>query len=259
MIVTRWKGYALGCFCIAQAIYLILTNAFQFLPRSYQEPASEIDIRTHRTGVLTDVKPIQAGIEMLGRCLDHYAELSGQVQAWSLFASSFGRQSIFPEIEVQTGDADGLVVHMNSTIEPENLETYLRWPSPASRLASYEFFLVSIAWNYSEESLRDHGADWQKGLRDFVRQNQNSLKAYLCWNNRMFHDRYPGRSEPGWLILKAKIYPSPAPGGVRAGTVLELPLARWSPCRRTAAGFLEVEPYDPLHHEFVTLSSKDKE
>jgi hypothetical protein len=253
-----WRSVLLGLFVAGQLVYLLLSNLIQLVPRELPPPSGELDIRVQREGTATGVRPAQEVINSLGTAIDRYGELTGQVQAWSLFAPVFGTQSLIPIVECYCSDGSGLkrITLIPKTL-PDDPDHYFRFPSSYSRLAAYEYLLVVVYLNYSAASLAQRGPEWRTAVLARVRDQQKSLEAYFRWNLRMFQLRYPDLATSSEMILSVRIIPSPKPGEALRPPAFTVPLARWRPARQQGLRFLSVEAYDPTTGEFVRLSSGD--
>ena len=253
----RWRSVLLGSFVLFQFIYLPLANLMQLVPREMPEPHGELDIRVQREGTFSRVRAVQESANGLGTLFDRYGELTGQVQAWSLFAQ-FGTHSLFPVVECSFVDR---VNFTEITIEPnwmpDDPDRYFRWPTANSRLYGYEFLLAAIYWRYSEESLREHGPEWRRALSERVRDQRKSFEAYFRWNLKLLRTNYPDRPLPETMVLNVRVFPSPPPGETLRPASFLLPLARWYPERTPQPGFLPIEAYDPLTKQFVSLPIED--
>lgn len=252
---SRLCSVLLGVFVVGQLIYLPLANLLQLVPREMPAQKGEFDIRVQREGTASNVRFIQESINGLGTAIDRWGELSGQVQAWSLFAPEFGTQSIFPVVTCVPGD--GLVrITLQPKIFPEDPANYFRWPGPYSRIFGYEFLLAAVYWGYSEDSLKRHGEEWRREVLDRVRRQQRSLVAYFQWNLDMFPKLDPDSPLPREMILQVAVFPTPRPGSNERPPSFLVPLARWAPDREEP-GFLPVEAYDPVARQFVRLAIEE--
>lgn len=246
-----WRSVLLGLFVLFQAAYLPISNLIQLVPRQLSKPSGDLDIRVQRDGTTTDVRPLQSIINNLGTAIDRYGELTGQVQAWSLFAADFPTNSVFPVLQFVR--ADGSQYSMHSRIMPNDPDHYFRWPGSLSRLNSYDYLLAVVYVHYSDESLRERGDEWRDAVRDRVRRQQRTLEAYFRFSLGTFRQLRPDCPTPREIILNVVVRPSPRPGSLERGPETELPLARWFPDREVPAGYLPVEAYDPVAREFIRL------
>jgi hypothetical protein len=237
------RSILLGLFVVFQLLYLPLSNLLQLVPR--EMPAQEgDDIRIQRVGTVTANRPVQETINGLGTFVDRYGEASGQAQVWSLFAD-FRNQSIYPIVEFEFGENDERFLMRNEPVlMRSDPQRYLRWPSPSSRLMSYEFLLAVVYWRYSEQSLEQRGPEWRDAVRDHVQHQQKSLQAYFRFQLATLKRLHPELPEPRAGILKIVIHPSPKPGERNRPPAYTLPLARWSPDSSIAA-------YDPVEKKFA--------
>ncbi|MCE9530406.1 MAG: hypothetical protein K8T89_04635 [Planctomycetes bacterium] len=251
-----WKAILLGLFVLFQVVYLPLSNLIQLVPREMPVQRGEFDIRIQREGTATDIRFIQEGINGLGSAIDRYGEISGQVQAWSLFAPDFGKQSIFPVMETKTSH-DGIVrwIQLNPKHLPHDPNNYFRWPGQLSRLDSYDFLIAIIYWNASETSLRERREEWRQAVLDRVRQQQRSLQAYFGFSLKLYHQLRPELPPPSEMILRVIVFPTPLPGSRERPPTFMIPLARWRPNTEPTPGYLPVEAYDLVLEKFVPLAT----
>jgi hypothetical protein len=248
-----WRSVLLGLFVLFQVIYLPLANLMQLVPRELPEHRGELDIGVQREGTASQIRPVQQAINGLGTAIDRYAEVSGQTQAWSLFAPDFAVQSINLVTSIRCRDGGRETVFTLEQDVPSNPDRYFRWPRPDSRRIAYEFLLAAVYWRFSEESLQQRGAEWREAVLERVRAQQRSLQAYFNWELRRFRDAHPDQPAPFEIVLSVRILPSPKPGEAGRGPTLIMPLTRWFPDREVGQGFLPIEAFDPVAKEFVRL------
>lgn len=244
------RSILLGLFVLFQLIFLTLANLMQFVPREMPAQKGEFDIRVQREGTATSVRPIQDTINALGTVIDRYGEVSGQVQAWSLFAPEFGTQSVFPSVECMTDNRRVTIHPKHLPADPAN---YFRWPGPLSRLNSYDFLIAVIYGNYTEQSLAERGEEWRDAVLQRVRDQQRSLEAYFRFSLKLFRELYPDLPTPHEMIVSVIVTPSPFPGQTERPPSLTVPLARWLPDQQPQAGCLPIQAYDPVAKQFVRL------
>jgi hypothetical protein len=253
--VTRpsWRSVLLGLFVLFQIIYLPLANLTQLVPRETPQQRGELDIGVQREGTASRIRPVQQAIDGLGTAIDRYAEVSGQTQAWSLFAPDFAVQSIYlvTSFRCREGGRESLFTLEQDV--PADPDRYFRWPRPDSRRIAYEFLLAAVYWRFSEESLQQRGAEWREAVLDRVRAQQRSLQSYLGWELRRFREAHPDQATPVEIALSVRILPSPKPRESGRVPALIMPLARWFPDRAAEPGFLPIEAFDPSVKEFVRL------
>ena len=233
-----WRAILLGLFVLFQAIYLPLANLIQLVPRAMPEQNGELDIRVQARGRRRAFDRLQEAINVLGEAIDGYGELSGQVQAWSLFAPDFGKQSVFTTCEFQwvKGQEVGRVT-LRSAHMPGDPENHFRWPSSDSRLRAYEFLLAGNYWHFSHESFAAHEAEWRQAISDQVRRQQRTLGAYFRHELERYQKEFPELPSANRHCACAwTIFPSPKPGEAGRSTSFSMPLARWRPDQKAGHG-----------------------
>lgn len=253
----RGRASLLGLFVLFQVIYLPLSNLVQIVPREMYKESGELDIRVQREGAATDVRWLQDRINNLGWTIDRYSELSGQKQAWSLFAPEFTTQSIFPVVLCESFPNDK---HRRVIFKPKHFpsdpDQYFYWPNYLSRLCAYDYLLAVVYARYTEESGRERPDQWRQTVFERVRRQQRSLEAYFRLNLAYFRESYPDLPTPKEMILRVAVFPSPQPGGHERPPMFMVPLARWVPDKPDKGSYLPVEPYDHVLQRFVPLEKE---
>jgi len=245
----------LGIFVLFQLVYLPLANLIQLLPREMPPARGELDSPAQREGTASDVRPIQEAINGMGTAVDHWGELSGQTQRWSLFAPDVSRQSCFPVMKFYCVGPDEFAT---ATFKPDiaaEPDHYIRLPSPPCRLYAYESLLAVVFGNFNEQSLAEHPEQWRQAIRERTLRQQKSLEAYFRWNLDLFKKRYPDEPAPVEMVLRVLIIPAPKPGESDRPASFEVPLARWRPSEASRPGYAPFDVYDPVAKEFFPLST----
>jgi hypothetical protein len=246
----------LGLFISWQLLFLPAANYLAFFPHGQPEEGELSDSRSapDQTGSATAV---QSGINVAARITDAWAYLTGQVQAWWLFAPDVPRAATFPIVELRW--EDGPPVRLHTVLEPDDPRHYFRPPSSFDRLFHYEIRLGLIVSNWNEHTLAEAPEFWRTAFEDRVRRQWRSIRAYLRWYVQSFQRVHPERATPGEAVLFIHIYRIPEPGRdtAVASEPLEQPLARWLPAKAAQPGELPVEVYDPVARAFVPLKAKD--
>jgi hypothetical protein len=204
------------------------------------------------------VEPEQALVDDIAQVTDRWAALTGQVQAWWLFAPDFPRQASFPLVELRWAkDSSVSPVRLSSPQEPGDSGEYFRPPGSMDRYFHYEVRLGLIMLGWNEKSVADHPDEWRAAITDRVRRQWKSIRAYLRWRLAEYQREHPGVPSPQELILNIRLYPTPGPGASRGSRLepVEVPLARWRPGVQNP-GFLPIEACDPVSRQFVVLPEK---
>jgi hypothetical protein len=248
---------AVGIFVVWQLWYLAASNLMPLFPHGYRERDEMTDDLT-LPGTTTDVRFVQAGIDVTADVAKRYGELTGQMQGWSLFAPGVAHQAAFPVVELRWVAEDGHLdrsVRLASSFEPPDPANYIHWPSSDCRLFNYEFRLTNPLWFWSEENFRAEPKDWREWLMYRVGRQWKSMRAYLTWRMRRYLAEHPGESPPTEVVLLVRLHPIAPPGNAGSATPLpyERPLARWVLPRGAFLGKLPVEVFDPVADQFIEM------
>ena len=223
---ARAARIGLGLFVVGQVCFIIGANLLPLLP-----------LRGKHTA-------------LFDRLATPWSHLTGQWQGWALY-SGVARQATFLCVDVHA--EDGRVVRLLSANEPAEPQSHFR-PFLTSRQAGYEFYLITVLANWTDEEAARDPEGWQRKIAEHLRDRWPALRAYLRWRLRQFHTSHPGLTARR-LVLSVRRYRTPPPGdrsGVWAGPT-ERPLLRWTPEESAAPGCLPVEMCDPVTGTFSPL------
>jgi hypothetical protein len=280
----------LGFFVVWQLVFLLAANFFGMLPHGMPE-TDEV------TDELNVPGPMEAGlaqdfINFVNDTTSKYAQLTGQFQAWYLFAPRFPHQAVFPTVEFrwdedlppvrqlaaarpprEEGDepryppawaaalpADpGRAVELRSVLEPDDPNRYFRPFGTWDRLLHYEFRLSLLFLYWTEDYFDSEPDGWSYAINDRVRRQWKSIRAYLRWRLDRFQQEHPELPPPKQVVLSIRLYRCP---GINQQPIVwrgptDLPLARWQPEATPPPGHLMIEAYDPLTRRFESLKRKD--
>lgn len=247
----------LGVFISWQLLFLPAANYVAFLPHGQPEEGELSDSRSSpdQTGAASAV---QQGINLVARITDTWSYLTGQVQAWWLFAPDVPRGATFPIVELRWGDG-AKSVRLHTTLEPNDPQSYFRPPSSFDRLFHYEVRLGLLFANCTEQTVAEDPEFWRATIEERVRRQWRSIRAYLRWYVQYFARENPGLPPPQQAILLIRTYPIPEPGqpSLAWPTPLEQPLARCRPDAPRQPGELPIEAFDPVNQSFMPLRGKD--
>jgi hypothetical protein len=184
---------------------------------------------------------------------------TGQLQGWSLFAPAVPRQAVVPIVELRWDEeahwppaADVRHQVLRPQSEPDNPAWYFR-PFAGSRLpCNYEATLTLVAWGWDEEAATRDPEKWHSELTASARRHKTETEAYLVWQLRRFRREHPNEPSPKQIILLARVYRIPPPGTQpwSLARPIELPVARWTVSSPPRPGFLPIDAYNPITHQF---------
>jgi hypothetical protein len=253
--------FSLGLFIIWQLFFLAASNLLNLLPHT--ETADD-ELSDSRGLPANAIKPVpgKPAINFILGLTGGWAELTGQSQAWWLFAPDFPRQATFPVVELRWDDdkpvpAAPKSVRLHSVLEPEDPRNYFRPPGAMDRLFHYEvrLGLIFTAWN--PESVQEFPDDWRAAVAERVYRQRRSIHAYLRWRVRRFLAEHPKLPPPRQAVLSIRVYPT-TPAGSRQDrqTAWEQPLARWTPARKIDGDGPSLEVCDPVSGIYFGVAAK---
>jgi hypothetical protein len=252
----------LGLFISWQLLFLPAANYLAFVPHGQAEEGELSDSRS-APDPNDNAGPRQKVINVAAGITDAWAYLTGQVQAWWLFAPDVPRTSTFPIVELRwdedTESPTVPPVRLRTILEPTDPRSYFRPPSSYDRLFHYEVRLGLIFSHWNEHTLAEDPEFWCGAIKDRVRRQWRSTLAYLRWYAQHYQREHPEQGPPTQVILWIRLYQIPGPGesSVAWPPPMEQPLARWRPEASPAPGELPIEVFDPVVRCFVGLKAKD--
>lgn len=253
---NSFRERLLGAFVVFQLIYLPLSNYIKLLPVRSSDHAGELtdDPQRRIPSTVHCREPYQTVVDATAWCCSRWAELSGQIHSWALFASYAERASL-PIVELQWSANQRMAkVRIKSQFEPANPTRYFHWPQTSCRKWNYEYRMAVFHMAATRELIPDD-AQYRQLVLDNVSNMRRSMAAYLNWQVRQYLAANSGMPQPEYATLLARVIPIPAPGQSRDGrpAAFEIPVARWysDPIQGDARDVLQA--WDPIHREFVRL------
>jgi hypothetical protein len=181
-----------------------------------------------------------------------WAELTGQVQCWQLFAPDVADVIPFLAVELHWEDGRPPVLLLSEN-EPAGPDRFVRVGH--FRLRRYETTL-DLAPPPGGTPFDPRGEDWASAVEQHVRAEAGPMLAYLRWRVAEFQRRRPELPPPTQVVLCVRLYRvPPPPGPVPWGWEYlgQHRVARWLPGARVPAGDLPLETYDPPGDGFTRL------
>lgn len=247
--VRRPVSVLVGLFAAWQLVYLPAANLIAFVPLRPAVPPELIGNPHQERGAFTSVEPLQRTADGIGRALEHWSELSGQEQGWSLFAPGPPPYSVFVAAELQW--ADGGRETLRSRYEPgDPARPPWRAPVVHSRHYHFEAQLVCQVWYASPDAVARDPAAWA-GLPARVGSSRAEIRAWLAWQLNTYCAAHPHREPPVAVVLKHRYISTPDPGAPAGAprTVAERPFARWR------VGEDEMDAFDVVTMRFRPLGA----
>jgi hypothetical protein len=242
----------LGLFILWQIIFMIGANAMGVVPHGFPE---EDELSDNRAVAIdsTDRAPGQRLLDATAEVMDAWAQSTGQIQAWGLFAPTFPVTALFPLVELRWDDQNP-PVRLASFVEPENPLAYFRPPGSGDRLFHYEARISLIFAAWTPESFTSFAADWRAAMAQRIRRQWKSMQAYMRWQAANYQRRHPELPPPREVLLFVRIFHTPAFGEPliwpSAGEVC---VARLRMNEPPAAGMLPLEMCDPVTGRFLPM------
>jgi hypothetical protein len=256
--------YLLSAFVLWQFGFLLASNIVPFFPHGVPEEGELSDSRS-APAAEADSHPLQNTIDATSYLTDRWAHLTGQIQAWWLFAPGFPRQATFPVVELRWDDPERTSqpgateatrppMRLHSALEPEDPQSYCHPPGSYDRLFHYEMRLGSLMtlWDEQVKDAELYRA-WEEAVRIRVSRQWKSIRAYLRWRMQQFQQERPEVPTPKQAILVIRIYRTRSAGEAGRPKPIEKALARWLPRADDTDEFLPVEMCEPRSDTFVRL------
>jgi hypothetical protein len=259
---------ALGLFIVWQLVFLAGSNLLAFFPHG---AVAEGELSDSRFGPESDKSSglAQEVVDCAGEVADRWGFLTGQVQAWWLFAPDFPKQATFPAVELRWEDTESdpksptdssttdriSPVFLRSRLEPGDPHGYFKLPGGGDRLFHYESRLGLIMLGWDKDLVRRYPKEWREAVENRVRRQWKSIRAYLRWRILEFQEEHPDLPQPSQATLHIRIFRSPVPRQypIEWEGPFDLPLARWKLNCQPVPGYLPVEMYDSIAERFVAL------
>jgi hypothetical protein len=249
---TLWQKI-IGLFVAWQLVFLVSTNAIAFLPIAEAEDGELTDSRGPLPGETPDSR--LEPIKVLNDGMMAWAQATGQIQAWWLFAPCFPPDATFPLVTLHWNHGESEDVQLHSHQEPRDPSFYVRLPGSSDRLFHYEMRLGLVAALLSEESLEKHASEWRDLFKGRVERQWKSLRAYMKWRTESYLLEHADLPMPDEISFSILAYRTPDPGVLPPHWTppLQQKLARWLPSRPDQSDCLPLEYYDQVQKCFLPL------
>lgn len=221
-MVASIKQYLLGAFVTVQVVYLLLSNFMLLVPREPRPLVAEQMEVLQKTGRASRFEAVNSVVEMTGTACDRFAEVSGQIQGWSLFAPRFGPAGTFITLRAKT--ADGQLLEIKSHFEPEDVNKYFKFDLVHYRLFYREMSYALVYSLWEKESFASLPNEWRDEIAEYVRTFRQTLPAFVRWKLR-----HAGIANAQTVEVLVKTFPGTPFGSSepRPAPVL-VPLGTWS-------------------------------
>jgi hypothetical protein len=239
----------LGAFVAWQLVFILLSNVLSLFATSGSDSAEGIKS-----------SPTIAVGEFASDVMKRWAELTGQLQGWALYAPHVPTRAVFVAVELRWDDDPRWPVQeaprqlIRSGIEPDDPFHYFR-PFGTFRLPCYEANLGLVMWTWDTEAFGEKPEFWRDALAANVRTNSPAIEAYLRWRLVDYVREHPKEPPPRQAVLVVRSYAIPAPG-TRPWSwdgPTEQAVARWRPAVEVPPDYLPVEAFDPVTRRFEAV------
>lgn len=242
----RLVRLCLGLFIVGQLAFLLAANLEGILPSLLR-----------LCGQSEEEGPLPQASETLAPVTDHWAELTGQPQDWSLFAPNAYTDLSFLAVELRWDDGVHPPLLLFSANEPEQLDRYFR--IGGQRLRRYESRIDVTLLVPVDGTVEDAVVSWRDRIARQVRKRWHFMHVYLRWRLAGYRQTHPEIPPPSEVRLVTRSHRLPAPGQTddRWRSPNQQPLARWLPqADDTASDTLPIEAYNPVSQRFDTLPKR---
>jgi hypothetical protein len=259
--VVSWAArVGLGLFILCQLLFLVVYNFLDLATATRDNlpgPLEEV-VETVAPGWTHKEGSVHEAVEEVFSVAKRYAQATAQPQGWSLFAPDVAEEITFPAVEVRWDDpakpgrrpapvmpyAPEVLLSDN---EPRDIRRYLRLGH--FRLRRYESYVGVVLKPAAGETEDERNARWRDRIRDYMRREWDTVRAYLRWRWQAYVREHPERPEPRQAVLLMRRYHVPAPDQPAPfdweGPYVE-PVARWRPFDQPPEGRHPLEMYNPV-------------
>lgn len=250
------RSVLLGLFVVFQLAFLVGHNLLSLVQELLTNASPETRRRVEQFAPgLSDKKGNLANLSEATTLLaQRYSQATLQLQSWSLFAPSIGRECVFPALLLPDDESPQVQLDPDSTgrsyrvrgklvlsdNEPPDLTRYLRWGN--FRLRRYENNLVVYLTPGQDESADELNKRFAERIKEHVTTYDQMLHEYLRWRLETIG------AQPDEVILVMRRYHLAGPE--RETDFLDgpftMPVARWD-LKSDAA---KLEYFNPMDQRF---------
>ena len=237
------RAAALGLFVGWQLLFLPLSNAMQFFPRSRVEDRGDYVLECQLEGRTTSNRGIQSAFDSAGHIVDRWTEVSGQFQFWKMFCPELPSNSLFPVYRFER--RDGTVVETESRFQPDRLEPGLRPPLLNFRHHHVEVHAVVGLWHLPPESMETKPEEWRDAIATWVNARPGTIRAVM---HRAAIDSTMSNDIVG-VTMALRFVAKPRTETLTAPPVREVPFVRMTFATD------ELERYDAVLRSYVPVEA----
>jgi len=200
----------LGLFIAGQIFFLISTNLIGFLKdnRTEMGPETRQVVETLAPGWPEEKGHLWHLMDQLAKIDTIWAQTTGQIQTWLLFAPTIGRECVFPAMELRWDDEAGKALHkpelLLSQNEPADPNHFLRIGN--FRMRRFECNFILTLRPYEDEAPEKTKERWSGAIRTHVKDYEEIIRGFLSWWLGQAMSQWPSREQPRQAILIFRRY-----------------------------------------------------
>lgn len=216
------RAAVLGLFVGWHLLFLPLSNAMQFFPRSRVEEKGDVVLECQLVGVSTSNRSLQSAYDAVGHLVDRWSEVSGQHQSWQMFCPELPPNSLFPVFQLET--RNGSVVERESRYQPEHLAPGIRPPLLNYRYHHVEVHAVVGLWHIPPEWMESKPEAWRDAIATWIDARPGTIQSVL--QRSVLDSAMPNDVERVTMILR--FVSKPLDSSHSTPTVHDVPFVRWT-------------------------------
>lgn len=291
---VRTSNVLLGLFVCWQLFFLFAANFIRFADFIRPKCKDSAFVDAWAPNWVRKQGHVHDLMETIGGLSNRWAQLTGQLQEWSLFAPGVTDRIPFVAVELRWEDdpagAAAIARHVNmlasadgwqrlasalllrsgdavrppevlaSENQPADIQHYFRIGK--FRLRRFEANLSADIALEEGQTIVEASEEWSERIASLVQQDWKLIHVYLQWRVQLYRRLHADAPLPRQVILVQTTYVIPPPGRVISPWNWEqnvvLPIARWQPQAQWRGNLLPIEVYNPINHRFESVKRDDE-
>ena len=249
--VNRLVAVGFGLLIAWELLFLPISNLWLLFPREQPPLPAEIVTQYQHRGRTTSSNELQFCIESVGRVNDFWANATGQIPGWALFAPVIPEVGVFVDLTMES--ADGKSFAVRSHFEPSDPKSYYRFEMSQNRIFNRDGMFGMVFENWNPDSYEKYATHWKKTINDQAVTFEISYAKYIRWHVSQWEATHPDQKIES-VKLGMRLFQTSKPGvvPVRQEPVV-IPVLLWEANKPAV-----LKPYDPVWRVYVEMVKAER-